>query len=65
MKPRTVIVTLEIETDAPLKVLSNRKNWAAPQGINWANGATCRIKQAVATVAQPPAPPSDLPPESC
>ena len=37
MKSRRVTVTLEIETDAPLKVLRDKKCWVSPD-LFWVTG---------------------------
>jgi hypothetical protein len=48
MKPRTVLVTLEIVTDAKLEKLRDKREWTSSHGYEWT------VRQVTATVQQPP-----------
>lgn len=50
MKPRTVIVTLELETDAPLKELRDKEAWKDAVGCV---ALGVKVRQVTATVSQP------------
>ena len=53
MKPRTVIVTLEMQTNAPLKTLRNLNSWF----LRLEEGESFEIMQKPkVSVAQPPKP---------
>ena len=55
MKPRKVIVTLELETDEKLVRLGRKEFWAAliAENDHVLVGKACEIKQATALVSQP------------
>lgn len=55
MKPRTVYVTLEVESDAPLKYLGDLKSWTTRPWSEHEMALTTliHVRGAVARVAQP------------
>ena len=58
MKPRTVYVMLQLETDAPLAALRKKVYWRALLNCavapSWLKCETIEVVQAQANVSQPP-----------